>query len=279
MDGRILGEVLQGTGRLVDDPSEVGGWPTYESGPACPDADGDGMPDAFEKRMGLDANSNDANGDPDGDGYTNLEEYLNGELATSLAGSCPGASTDADGDGICRDADNCPWLANPGQSETDGDGSGDECDVDDDGDAVQDGADNCPLAVNSDQSDEDGDGAGDACDCAPADAGAFAPPHEVRNVRLLADRRTIAWDPLAPDAGSRTVHDVVRGDLAEVASVGSGSSETCLESGTADATTEDLQDPAPGAGAYYLVRGRNACGVGTYGFTSGGRERDPSACP
>ena len=37
------------------------------------------MPDSWEKTNGLNANNpNDRNGDQDGDGYTNLEEYLNG---------------------------------------------------------------------------------------------------------------------------------------------------------------------------------------------------------
>lgn len=41
------------------------------------DSDGDGMPDEWEKRYGLNPNdASDANADRDGDGFTNLEEYL-----------------------------------------------------------------------------------------------------------------------------------------------------------------------------------------------------------
>jgi len=37
------------------------------------------MPDAWEERHALDAGDpGDRNADADGDGYTNLEEYLNG---------------------------------------------------------------------------------------------------------------------------------------------------------------------------------------------------------
>ena len=46
--------------------------------PSPADTDHDGMPDAWEKAHGLDPHDPaDRNGDRDGDGYTNLEEYLN----------------------------------------------------------------------------------------------------------------------------------------------------------------------------------------------------------
>jgi hypothetical protein len=45
---------------------------------------------------------------------------------------------DADGDGVKDDTDNCVDVANPGQTDTDGDGQGDACDGDDDGDGVPD---------------------------------------------------------------------------------------------------------------------------------------------
>jgi Zn-dependent metalloprotease len=44
------------------------------------DTDGDGMPDWWETKYGLDKNVNDAGLDKDGDGYTNLEEYKAGTL-------------------------------------------------------------------------------------------------------------------------------------------------------------------------------------------------------
>ncbi len=64
---------------IITDPQQVGGLPKYKSVAGPVDSDKDGMPDKWEKKYGLNPNdASDANGDLSGDGYTNIEKYING---------------------------------------------------------------------------------------------------------------------------------------------------------------------------------------------------------
>ena len=74
------GKVTVGDG-IIRDPKEVGGFPnlTFDPARVPADTDNDGMPDAWEVTHKLDAqNPADGAADTDGDGYTNVEEFLNG---------------------------------------------------------------------------------------------------------------------------------------------------------------------------------------------------------
>lgn len=63
---------------IITDPRQMGGYPEYKGEPRV-DTDGDGMPDDWEIAAGLNPNDpSDANGDCTGDGYTNIEKYING---------------------------------------------------------------------------------------------------------------------------------------------------------------------------------------------------------
>jgi pectate lyase len=78
VDARVIAHVRAGTGELIDSQAEVGGWATLESAPAPTDTDADGMPDEWEINHQLNPNDpSDHREDADGDGYTNIEEYLN----------------------------------------------------------------------------------------------------------------------------------------------------------------------------------------------------------
>ena len=77
VDQRIVREVEERSGKIIDSPDEVGGWPELLSAPPPADSDRDGMPDEWESKHQL--NPNDA---ADGrkvtaGGYTQLERYLN----------------------------------------------------------------------------------------------------------------------------------------------------------------------------------------------------------
>ncbi|AQR72339.1 polysaccharide lyase family 1 protein [Sphingomonas sp. LM7] len=76
VDARIVAGVRDRTGRQIDSQRDVGGWPELKSLPAPRDSDDDGMPDAWERRRGLNPAKADGNGDRNRDGYTNLEEWL-----------------------------------------------------------------------------------------------------------------------------------------------------------------------------------------------------------
>jgi hypothetical protein len=92
-DVRVVKETLNGTytykGSLTgipglpDTETDVGGYESYPNEPraATWDSDADGLPDWWENEFSLDPNSakgdyTDANTDTNGDGYTQLEEYL-----------------------------------------------------------------------------------------------------------------------------------------------------------------------------------------------------------
>ncbi|MFB0516564.1 MAG: LamG-like jellyroll fold domain-containing protein, partial [Candidatus Neomarinimicrobiota bacterium] len=66
-----------GTG-IIDSQDDVGGWPELLTYDVPADKDHDGMADDWEVAHGLDTtDASDRNGDFNGDGYTNLEKYLN----------------------------------------------------------------------------------------------------------------------------------------------------------------------------------------------------------
>lgn len=80
VDLRVVSEVRSGRGRIIDSQDQVGGWGSLATG-AVTDRDRDGMPDAWESANGTDPARADHNGDVNGDGYTNLENYLHDAAA------------------------------------------------------------------------------------------------------------------------------------------------------------------------------------------------------
>ncbi|MDO7846190.1 polysaccharide lyase [Hymenobacter sp. M29] len=67
---------------IITDPVQVGGYPTYAGKPYA-DADKDGMPDDYEKKNGLDPKNAADAATITKNGYSNIENYLNGLVALS----------------------------------------------------------------------------------------------------------------------------------------------------------------------------------------------------
>ena len=79
VDTRIIKHIRTGAGAIINSQEDVGGWPEYASAEPPDDSDLDGMPDEWETKHGLDPNDAlDNKADQDGDGYTNIEEFING---------------------------------------------------------------------------------------------------------------------------------------------------------------------------------------------------------
>jgi hypothetical protein len=78
LDAAVIANVRSCRGRRIDRPGEAGGWPDMPRVNGPLDTDRDGMPDAWEQaRAGLDATDpSDTWHDRDGDGWSNIEEYL-----------------------------------------------------------------------------------------------------------------------------------------------------------------------------------------------------------
>ena len=98
VDDRVLQQLIERNGIMpncVDSDdrgserrceNNVGGWPIMESGIAKDDSDNDGIPDAWELKVGLDPSQNDALLDNNDDGYLNIEDWIH-RLGDSAQGN------------------------------------------------------------------------------------------------------------------------------------------------------------------------------------------------
>ena len=99
VDERAVNGVKNNTGRIINTPADVGGWPSYTATPEesalTVDSDNDGIPDWFEEKAGLDKNS-EADGSAitldKNNRYTNLEMYLHYLVKDIVAGQNAGGS-------------------------------------------------------------------------------------------------------------------------------------------------------------------------------------------
>ena len=93
LDSRVIDEIINRTGSIPDDPTDIvgagltGGYPTLATGTLEVDTDNDGMPDFYERAVFGEFFVTEFNpwGDNDGNGWSNLEDFLN-----CRAGDIPG---------------------------------------------------------------------------------------------------------------------------------------------------------------------------------------------
>lgn len=198
-----------------------------------------------------------------GAAWTGTEMLIWGGGVGSAGRYALGDAFDDDGDGVSDCAGDCNdgnAGVHPGAAETcnglddDCDGAVDDLDLDLDGVSV------CGVG-----------------DCNDADAGAFAAPPEVVSL-WFTDETTLTWTSTADAAGSGTVHDVVIG-LVSQGAPGSGVSETCVTVPAGTDTAIHAGLPPSGDVSWYIVRGRNDCGAGSYGAQSDGTPRSTPTCP
>jgi N-acetylneuraminic acid mutarotase len=134
----------------------------------------------------------------------------------------------------------------------------------------------CVSSANTDPCDD-----GNACTLGDTCGGGYchngtvinAPP-ETQNMLVAADKATSTWSS-APGA---TRYDVVRGSTGAFPVGPGGGDETCFDN-LPGPTLTDATVPIAGTGFWYLSRGENACGIGTFGRQSDGSLRTTATCP
>jgi hypothetical protein len=173
VDKRIVKEVINGTGRIIDSQKDVGGWPVLAKN---------------YRALTIPGNPNEDN---DGDGYTNLEEWLHG-----YAADVEGTGTATCGDGTCSGTETCSSCPSdcgtcPTYQCNDG--------IDNDGDGLIDYPDDpgCTSSTDNDEYNEPAPACGDGtcngsetCSTCPADCDVCPPTssqyHEAESMSLVS---------------------------------------------------------------------------------------------
>lgn len=177
--------------------------------------------------------------------------------------------TDPDGqdqDGVAQVCDVCPDAYDPLQGDADLDLVGDACDV-------------CPQVADPQQADTDQDLHGDACDCLAGDPAIWAAPTTVTEMRVAksaqgSDYTELSWQTVDQQAGPGTAYDAVSGSVSLLRTQSRFTDATCIAvDAPGSSATVYRPTPPPGEAIWFLLRGSNPCGNGTYDSD------DPSQVP
>ena len=116
---------------------------------------------------------------------------------------------------------------------------------------------------------------GDVCGGSVCNGGsAITAPPETASVSVAADKTTFSWSAVA----FATRYDVVRGSLGALPVGPGGVDEACFDDLPGPSLVE-ATIPAADTGFWYLSRGENACGTGSFGQQSNGAPRVTTTCP
>jgi hypothetical protein len=116
--------------------------------------------------------------------------------------------------------------------------------------------------------------AGDACGGGTCQIGVPITPPEASGLVAAADKTTFSWATTL----YASQYDAVRGLVGSLPVGPGGGDEVCFAD-LGGVALGDAAVPPPGAAFWYVVRGENACFVGTYGTQSNGTPRVTTACP
>jgi len=210
--------------------------------------------------------------DQDGDGYTRCLGDCDDtnpaihpgavEVCNGLDDNCEGG-IDEGGDSLCSDPNACTIdrCAGPaGCLHT-------PISCDDGNPCTSDACDPSRGCTHLSIMDMDGDGHLNLLcggnDCNDTDPLVWSPPIEVANVTMTTSATNLTWDNQGSLVGPGTLYEVGSGSMDK--EFGLLSDMICLGSGTATSFMDGRGDPPLGQGFWYLIRGRNSCGTGTYG--------------
>jgi len=128
--------------------------------------------------------------------------------------------------------------------------------------------------------DRDLDGHLNGEDCSPGDALApYLAPVEVAGLSVgSAIPAHLSWSDQPAGTGPGLVYDLAGGGLVALHASGLGPASSCLAPNLTTTAYDDTRaDPPAGDGYFYLARGRNSCGAGSFG--PGTQGLDPLVCP
>jgi len=89
----------------------------------------------------------------------------------------------------------------------------------------------------------------------------------------------LSWDTPAQAAGPGTTHEVLAGTVQSLHTSGGLAAAACASAGVSGESTQVPDGvPGPGEAFWYLVRGRNGCGVGELAAATAVRVAPASLC-